>query len=65
MWHPIKLLIMGELEVADVRKQVILSRLDDFENYAVFEPQPRQEKSVNDMLEQVVAWGGALKTLRE
>jgi len=58
-------LIMGELEVADVRKQVMLSLHDDFENYTVFKPQPRHEKSVNDMLDQVIAWGSALKTLRE
>jgi hypothetical protein len=24
-----------------------------------------QEKAVNSMLDQVIAWGGALKTLRE
>ncbi len=58
-------LIMGELEVADVRKQVMLSLHDDFENYTVFKPQPRHEQSVNDMLDQVIAWGSALKTLRE
>src|SRR5215813_6707108 len=28
-------------------------------------PSPQQEKSVNAMLDQVIAWGGALKTLRE
>jgi len=33
----------------------------DFENFSVFKPAPQQEKSVNDMLDQVIAWGGALK----
>jgi len=37
----------------------------DFENFSVFKPGARHEKSVNDMFDQVIAWGGALKTLRE
>ena len=57
-------LIMGELQVADVRGQVILSLFTDFENFSVFKPHPRNEESVNAMLDQVIAWGGALKTLR-
>src|SRR5215510_15879 len=58
-------LVMGELQVADVRAQVGLSLYTDFENYTVFKPAPQHEKSVNAMLDQVIAWGGALKTLRE
>lgn len=58
-------LVMGELMIADVRAQVMLSLFTDFENYSVFKPAARQEQSVNDMLDQVIAWGGALKTLRE
>jgi NAD(P)H-dependent FMN reductase len=57
-------LIMGELQVADVRAQVALSLFTDFENFTVFKPAPTHETSVNAMLDQVVAWGGALKTLR-
>ena len=57
-------LVMGELQVADVRGQVILSIFTDFEN-GVFNPNPRNEKSVTVMLDQLIAWGGALKTLRE
>lgn len=57
-------LIAGELQMADVRNQVALSFHSDFENYKVFKPAPHQLKSLNDMLEQVIAWGGALKTLR-
>ena len=57
-------LVMGELQVADVRGQVILSIFTDFEN-GVFKPNPRNEKSVTAMLDQLIAWGGALKTLRE
>jgi NAD(P)H-dependent FMN reductase len=58
-------LVMGELQVADVRAQVGLSLFTDFENFSVFKPAPQHEKSVNAMLDQVIAWGGALKTLRE
>src|SRR6266576_1278895 len=58
-------LIMGEMQVADVKAQVGLSLFTDFENFSVFKPAPQQEQSVNAMLDQVIAWGGALKTLRE
>jgi len=55
-------LVMGELQVADVRAQVGLSLYTDFENFSVFKPAPQHEKSVNAMLDQVIAWSGALKT---
>jgi NAD(P)H-dependent FMN reductase len=58
-------LIMGEMQVADVRAQVGLSLYTDFENFSVFKPAAQQEQSVNTMLDQVIAWGGALQTLRE
>jgi NAD(P)H-dependent FMN reductase len=58
-------LVMGELQVADVRAQVTLSMTTDFENYTTFKPGPQHEAAVNTMLDQVVAWGGALKGLRE
>jgi NAD(P)H-dependent FMN reductase len=58
-------LVMGELQVADVRSQVALSLFTDFENFTVFKPASHHEKSVNAMLEQVIAWGGAMKTLRD
>ena len=58
-------LILAEVQIATVRNQVLLSLYTDFENFSVFGPAPRQEKSVNAMLGQVIAWGGALKTLRQ
>lgn len=57
--------VMGELMVADVRAQVALSLSMDFENYTTFKPHERHEKAVHAMLEQVIAWGGALKAMRE
>ncbi len=58
-------LVMGELQVADVRAQVLLSLFTDFQNFSVFQPGPHHESSVNTMLDQAIAWGGALKTLRK
>ncbi len=57
-------LVMAELQVATVRKQVMLSLFTDFENMSVFKPHPRQEAAVNEMFDQVIAWGGALQSLR-
>ncbi|HVT34212.1 MAG TPA: NAD(P)H-dependent oxidoreductase [Nevskiaceae bacterium] len=56
--------VMGELQVADVRAQVSLSLYTDFENMSAFKPASMHEKSVNTMLDQLLAWSGALKTLR-
>ena len=58
-------LVMAELQIATVRNQVLLSLFTDFENFSVFKPAAHQEKAVNAMLDQVIAWGGALKMLRE
>lgn len=58
-------LIMAELQVATVRNQVALSLRTDFENFSVFKPAPHHEKTLHAMLDQVIAWGGALKTLRQ
>lgn len=57
--------VMAEVQVATVRGQVMLSLFTDFENFTTFKPDPRHEKSLNKMLDQIIAWGGALKPLRE
>src|SRR6266581_235790 len=56
---------LAEVQMATVRNQVLLSMYTDFENFSVFKPDSRKETSVNDMLDQLIAWGGALKTLRK
>ncbi|RVX47505.1 NAD(P)H-dependent FMN reductase [Nonomuraea polychroma] len=56
--------VLGQLKVADVPGQVSLSLHHDFENMAVFSPAEHQEAMVTTMLDQVVAWSGALKPLR-
>jgi NAD(P)H-dependent FMN reductase len=58
-------LVLAELQVATVRASVELSLFSDFENFSVFKPDSRHEKSVSAMLDQVIAWSGALKPLRE
>ena len=57
-------LVMGELMVADIRLQVMLSLFEDFENYSVFKPHARHEQSVNAMLDQLVVWTRAMQTIR-
>ncbi|MCM3585165.1 NAD(P)H-dependent oxidoreductase [Mesobacillus maritimus] len=56
--------ILGEVKVADVRTHPTLSLFTDFENMSEFKPQDLHLDNVNAMLEEVVAWSGALKTLR-
>ena len=57
-------LIMAELQIADVRAQVTLSLFTDFENFSTFKPQPMHEKTLNQMLEQLRAWGEAMREVR-
>jgi NAD(P)H-dependent FMN reductase len=57
-------LVMAELQIADVRAQVTLSLFTDFENFTKFKPAAFQEQYVNTLLDQVIAWGRALKFLR-
>ena len=53
-----------EIKVAPVRAQVGLSLFTDFENFTTFKPRPEQQKNVNAMLDDLIAWGRALQTLR-
>jgi NAD(P)H-dependent FMN reductase len=57
-------LVLAEVNVATVRAQVLLSIRHDFEHYTVFKPHPDHVKAVGTVLDQVLAWGGALKPLR-
>jgi NAD(P)H-dependent FMN reductase len=56
--------IMAEIMIADVRAQVGLSLYTDFEKGS-FKPAGSHTAVVNAMLDQVVAWGGALRVLRQ
>lgn len=57
-------LILGELQVADVRTAVTFSLMTDFENMSEFKPADYHKNNANDMLDQVNTWGKAFKTLR-
>jgi NAD(P)H-dependent FMN reductase len=58
-------LVMAELQVADVRAQVALSLFEDFENFTTFKPRTVHGDAMKAMLDQLLAWTGALKGLRE
>ena len=58
-------LVAGELQMADVRQQVALSLLTEFENFSVFKPAEYNAAALNTMLDQIVAWSTALAPLRE
>jgi NAD(P)H-dependent FMN reductase len=57
-------LVMGELQVADVRTQVVLTLSEDFAAMTDFQPRPDRRAILATMLDQLVAWAGALKALR-
>ena len=56
--------VKGELQVPDVRAQVLLPLATDFENYSTFRPRPERSEQLATLLDQLVAWSRALKTLR-
>jgi NAD(P)H-dependent FMN reductase len=57
-------LILAELMVATVRAQVGLGVLTDFEAYTTFKPLPQRADELKTMLDQLVSWSAALKTVR-
>jgi NAD(P)H-dependent FMN reductase len=57
-------LVMTAVQVATVRPQVGLSLFTDFDHSTLFKPAPIQGTNLNTMLDQVIAWSGALQALR-
>ena len=57
-------LIMAEIQIADVRAQVMFSLFTDFKIFSEFAPDPRHDAELDAMLKQLVGWGTALKTVR-
>ena len=55
--------ILGELMIADVRTQVLLSLFYDFKD-GKFTPLQVHEQNLNDMINQLIKWSKALKTIR-
>jgi NAD(P)H-dependent FMN reductase len=58
-------LVAGELQLADVRQQVALSLLTEFENFSVLKPSDYSLASLSTLLDQVIAWSTALTPLRQ
>ena len=58
-------LVAGELQMADVRQQVALSLLTEFENFSVFKPGDYNVAALGTLLDQVIAWSTALAPLRQ
>lgn len=56
--------VMAEIQIADVRAQVSLSLVLDFEDDSVFKPKDYHLKEVHTMTDQVLAWGESLKYMR-
>lgn len=56
--------IASELQLAHVRNQVALSLFTDFENFSQFKPAEHHKESLTGMLDQLVAWSEAMRTLR-
>jgi NAD(P)H-dependent FMN reductase len=57
-------LITAELQMAGVRAQVALPFASEFENYTVFTPSDDAEAALKPLLDQLISWATALKTLR-
>jgi NAD(P)H-dependent FMN reductase len=57
-------LVLAEVRVATVRAQSTLSMWTDFENFTTFQPTAQHEKALGGVLDEVLAWTGALKSLR-
>ena len=58
-------LIASELQMADVRSQVMLSLFTDFANMSEFTPAAHHEDTLVSLFDQVIAWSNALKSLRK
>lgn len=58
-------LILGELQVADVRQQVSFSLMTDFEAYTTFTPAGYHAGMLAAQLDQLVPWALALRSVRE
>jgi NAD(P)H-dependent FMN reductase len=56
--------VLGELQVADVRATVALASFEEWTEDDRFVPHERRAGELDRVLDQVVRWGGALRTLR-
>ena len=57
-------LVAGSLKMADVRQQVALSMITEFEDLSVFKPGDYNVGALHTLLDEVIAWSTALAPLR-
>jgi NAD(P)H-dependent FMN reductase len=57
-------IMLAELSVACVQRNVLFMLAYDFENYTTFKPQQYHENNAKEMLSQLTSWTKALKTIR-
>jgi NAD(P)H-dependent FMN reductase len=57
-------LVSGELKMADVRTQVALSMFTEFVNFSRLAPREYQVQALYTLIDEVIAWSGALAPLR-
>lgn len=56
--------VLAYLKVADVGPQVALSLWTDFVNFTQFQPDPRHEVTLKTMLDELLSWAQALRSVR-
>lgn len=57
--------VLAELQVADVRQNVMLSLFTDFENFSTFAPAAAHVAELDAQVDQIARWARALQPLRE
>ncbi|MGX7025807.1 NADPH-dependent FMN reductase [Vagococcus hydrophili] len=56
--------VFAEQKVATVRTNPAFNLFTDFENFSTFKPGEHMEAGVNDMLDELILWSEAFKTIR-
>jgi NAD(P)H-dependent FMN reductase len=57
--------IASELQLAHVRQQLSFSMFTDFENWSVFTPGAQHDAAAEVLFDQLEAWTGAMKSVRQ
>ena len=57
-------LVLAEQKVAGVRTNPAFNLFTDFENFSEFKPGEHMAAGVNDMLDELISWSEAFKTIR-
>ena len=56
--------IVAELGLASTQRNVNLSLMTDFEKMSIFKPASFHDSEIKELLEQLISWSTALKTIR-